>query len=55
MKNYICDLCGAHLDPGEHCTCEEEKEENIKRLMGFFFMQEDGQFSFNIGGKEISE
>jgi len=50
MKNYICDLCGAYLDPGEHCTCEEEKEEKIKRLMEMLAMQDDGQFVLNIGG-----
>lgn len=22
-----CEKCGAHLDPGEHCDCEEEKDE----------------------------
>lgn len=24
---YRCDYCGAYLDPGEKCTCLEEKEE----------------------------
>lgn len=23
----ICDLCGATLDPGEKCTCTEEKRQ----------------------------
>lgn len=22
-----CPYCGANLDPGEHCSCREEKEE----------------------------
>lgn len=22
-----CPLCGAHLDPGERCDCQDEKEE----------------------------
>ena len=22
-----CEKCGAHLDPGEKCDCEEEKDE----------------------------
>ena len=21
MRNYICERCGAHLDPGEKCMC----------------------------------
>ena len=25
MYGYICEHCGAHLDPGEHCDCEVEK------------------------------
>lgn len=23
-----CDICGAALDPGEHCNCESEIEES---------------------------
>lgn len=26
MYGYICKHCGAHLDPGEKCDCEEEEE-----------------------------
>lgn len=26
MYGYICPRCGAHLDPGEPCDCEQEKE-----------------------------
>ena len=22
-NGYICEHCGAHLDPGEHCDCRE--------------------------------
>ena len=31
----ICPKCKAHLDPGEHCDCEEEekrKEERAEKL-----------------------
>ena len=24
----ICCFCGAHLDPGEHCDCQQDKEEH---------------------------
>ena len=24
----ICCFCGAHLDPGEHCDCQQDKEES---------------------------
>lgn len=26
MYDYICRICGGHLDPGEKCDCEEEKK-----------------------------
>ena len=30
-KNYfdVCPRCGAHLDPGETCDCEEDKRTSI--------------------------
>lgn len=27
----ICEKCGASLDPGEKCTCEEEKREEAEK------------------------
>lgn len=44
----ICPKCKAHLDPGEHCDCEEEekrKEECAEKL----FRKEPGsnQLTFN--------
>lgn len=27
----ICPLCGAHLDCGERCDCQEQKEEEKKK------------------------
>ncbi len=31
MKFRECELCGASLDPGERCTCREEREEEERR------------------------
>ncbi len=28
-----CQLCGAYLDPGEHCDCEEERQRQTQRIM----------------------
>jgi len=28
-----CPLCGAHLDPGEPCDCEEERQRQTQRIM----------------------
>lgn len=25
MKHNICEICGAYLDAGEKCDCEEEQ------------------------------
>lgn len=29
----ICPVCGAHLDPGEPCDCQDRIEEEPKRPM----------------------
>ena len=31
MYGYICDRCGAHLDPGEKCDCLLEEEMKIRK------------------------
>ena len=28
--HYICDRCGAHLDPGEHCDCDEYEQQEME-------------------------
>ena len=34
MYGYICNRCGAHLDPGERCDCiEEEENKKQKRFL----------------------
>lgn len=27
---YICERCGAHLDPGEHCDCEQYEQPEME-------------------------
>lgn len=48
----ICPRCGAHLDPGEPCDCEDEKkkreeffEENLQ------VVPETGQMAFCLGNE----
>lgn len=31
MHNYICEECGAYLDPGEKCDCMDREHELRKR------------------------
>ena len=40
MWNYVCNSCGATLDPGEKCTCNEDRDERI-RLMRQFISQSE--------------
>ena len=44
-KRYfdICEKCGAHLDPGEHCDCRDEKEEHAESLKKLFTSEPNGQ------------
>ena len=46
MMEYICKQCGAHLDPGEHCDCREEKDLKIREMMDMLLISEDGQMRF---------
>ena len=32
MYNYKCKKCGANLDPGEHCDCDQESTDKKKGL-----------------------
>ena len=44
MYRYQCEKCGARLDPGEHCDCEEE----AKRRESFYKKEaRSDQFTFN--------
>ena len=32
MSYYTtCDICKAHLDPGEHCDCQKENDKEEKK------------------------
>lgn len=35
MRSYRCEHCGAFLDPGERCDCEEEREAREKEIENF--------------------
>ena len=32
MYGYICEECGAYLDPGEQCDCRERELEKQRKL-----------------------
>ena len=52
MYYYVCKSCGAHLDPGERCDCEEERRrerEEADRIVKMFYeIEDDGQFRIAI-------
>ena len=50
-----CLDCGAELDPGEKCNCQEEAERARKRL-GELYKQEtkSNQFVFNWGTEGVN-
>ena len=45
MYGYICPYCGDHLDPGEHCECQEEKEESRKAIENLMIPDCNGQMT----------
>lgn len=49
MKFKECECCGASLDFGERCECEEIKETKLNELLSLFNQDEDGQLI--LGGQ----
>ncbi len=47
MYWYQCEKCGAHLDPGEHCDCEEEAKREAERR-GNFYKEEAGSKRYTL-------
>ena len=45
MHNYICDNCGAYLDPGERCTCRDTHERNLQMVDELLTEDQDGQMT----------
>ncbi len=48
----VCEICGANLDPGERCDCEEERErehEEAEKIIKLLYeIEDDGQFRMAI-------
>lgn len=45
-----CPLCGATLDPGERCDCEQLEEAREKEFETMTHCDDNGQITFNMGG-----
>jgi len=45
MKNYICNYCGAFLDPGEICDCLEDEFMTIAKWDKLIAQDIDRQLS----------
>ena len=51
-----CPYCGASLDPGERCNCQEEKERVQDFLSKHLTVDpEDGQLVFILEGRDDHE
>ena len=49
----VCEKCGAHLDPGEHCDCESEKKRQKEFYSKRLWMNAvSGQYAFCWAGYE---
>ncbi len=55
MKYRTCPHCGAHLDYGEKCECQEKNSfEKLSQSYGNkLFKEIPGQIEFLINGREI--
>lgn len=45
MYNYICEDCGASLDPGEICDCKRKPEESKLRIVTYSDLEAAGDFN----------
>ena len=43
MYGRVCEFCGAHLDPAEHCDCINEKKKLEARYEEILETEETGQ------------
>lgn len=43
---YVCDRCGANLDPGEKCDCEDKLYQSIEYFKQITIVGDDGQIKF---------
>lgn len=50
MYYKICSNCGANLDPGERCDCEEERRKQTERIMSMMKINKDGQYELAMVG-----
>lgn len=49
----VCSRCGAALDPGEKCDCENEREKKNRLFDRKISLDRvTGQYSLVLGGKE---
>lgn len=45
MHNYICEECGAYLDPGEKCDCIAKRKETEEQYEQLLKQEKDEQFT----------
>lgn len=50
-----CPHCGANLDPGERCDCEEIQIENERAIVKMIAIGKNGQYEFSFKEEEVFE
>ncbi len=48
MKYIVCQICGAHLDFGEKCTCIKEAAKYENKIAALTKYEKNGQLKFVI-------
>jgi len=49
-----CPICGSNLDPGEQCTCAEDRRKEAERKQKLYQIGAYGQIMFNFSREEQS-
>lgn len=53
MYNYRCDICGAYLDPEEHCDCQDRRRRDSEVVEDMLMTDTDGQMSLKECQEEL--
>ena len=55
MYFHICPRCGSHLDPGERCDCETQRQKAENGYIKKIREEPDGQLRFDISKRQNAQ